>query len=73
MAIKTLQAHTVCSSKRWIGHPSIPLRVFGPADYLDQPPKQLTKLPTIVTPRLDTNNLGFNDQPLSSRTNFQPT
>ena len=43
-AIKTLQAHTVCSSERWIGHPRIPPRVFGPAEYLDEPLKQVTKL-----------------------------
>ena len=42
-AIQMLQAHTVRSSERWIGHPSICLRVFGPAKYLDEPPRQLTK------------------------------
>ena len=73
MAVKTLQAHMVCSSERWIGHPSIPLRVFRPAEYLDESPKQLTKLQPTTMPRLNTDNLGFDDQPQSSRTNFQPT
>ena len=29
---------------RWPGHPSIPLRVFGPSQYLVTPPVQLTRL-----------------------------
>ena len=73
MAIKTLWAHTVRSNKRWMGHPSIPPRVFRLAKYLDKPPKQLTKPQPTVTPRLDTSSLGFNEQLPSSRTNFQPT
>ena len=48
MVIQMLQAHMVCSDERWIGHPSIPLRVFGLAEYLNDPPKQLTKLQTTV-------------------------
>ena len=42
-AIQTLEAHMVCSSERWIGHPNIPLRVFRPTEYLDEPLRQLTK------------------------------
>ena len=63
----------MCSNERWVGHPSIPPRVFGPSEYLDEPPKQLTKLQPAVTPRFDTSSLGFDEQPSSSRTNFQPT
>ena len=73
MAVETLQAHTVHSNKQWIGHPSIPPRVFGRAEYLDEPLKQLTKPQPTVTPQLDTSSLGFDDQLQSSRTNFQPT
>ena len=72
-AIETLEAHTVCSSERWIGHPSIPLRVFGPTEYLDEPPKQLTKPQTAMMPRLDTDDPSFNTQALSSSADFQPT
>ena len=32
------------SKDRWPGHPSIPLRVFGPSPYLMMPSTQLTKL-----------------------------
>ena len=39
-----LEAHTVHSVKRWVGHPSIPKRVFGPAEYLVNPPKQPTQM-----------------------------
>ena len=42
-AIQMLGAHTVHSSERWIVYPSIPPRVFRSAEYLDEPPRQLTK------------------------------
>ena len=65
LAIQTLQAHTVHSDKRWIGHPSIPLWVFGPANYFDDPPKQLTKPKTAARPLFDDNRFIFDTQPSS--------
>ena len=73
VAIETLEAHTVHSSERWIGHPSIPPRVFGPTKYLDELSRQLTKPQTAMTPRLDTDDPGFDTQALSSWVDFQPT
>ena len=35
---------------RWIGHPSIPLRVFGPRQYLMTPPIQVTKPKVTLRP-----------------------
>ena len=34
---------TPASMERWIWHPSIPPRVFGPSQYLIMPPVRLTK------------------------------
>ena len=41
--IPILEQGTPTSKERWIGHPSIPPRVFGPSQYLIMPPIQLTK------------------------------
>ena len=41
--IAILEHGTQASKDRWTGHPSIPLRVFGPSQYLMMPPTQLTK------------------------------
>ena len=70
-----LQAHTVHSNERWICHPSISSRVFGPAEYLNDLPKQLTKPQTTMRLSHDTNNRSTLDaQPSSSQTgSFQAT
>ena len=74
LAIQMLEAHTVCSNERWIDHPSIPLRVFGPVEYLDEPLRQLTKPQAAMMPRLNVNNPSFNTQVSSSwAEDFQPT
>ena len=74
LAIQTLEAHRVRSNERWIGHPSIPPRVFGPAKYLDEPPKQLTKPQATTMPRSDDDSPTFNTQPSPSQAeDFQPT
>ena len=41
--IPILECGTPMSKERWIGHPSIPLRVFGPSQYLMTPPIWMTK------------------------------
>ena len=41
--IHILEHGTPMSKERWIGHPSIPLRVFSPSQYLMTPPIQMTK------------------------------
>ena len=43
-----LKHGTYESKERWIGHPSIPLRVFGPKPYLVTPPIQMTKPKAIL-------------------------
>ena len=65
LVIQTLEAHMVHSNESWIGHPSIPLRVFGPAKYLYEPPKQLTKPQTTTMPQSDDDNTTFDTQPSS--------
>ena len=73
-AIQMLEAHTVCSNERWIGHPSIPKRVFGPVEYLIDPPIQPTKPKTTVRPLLDDNESTSTDQlPLSRAGSFEAT
>ena len=42
--IAILEHGMLASKDSWPGHPSIPLRVFGPSKYLMMPPTQLTKL-----------------------------
>ena len=67
--IKVLQEHSVCSDER-----CIPPRVFGPTEYLDDPPKQLTKPQTTVRPLHDDNRSAFDAQPSHSRMgSFQGT
>ena len=67
-------AHTVRSSERWIGHPSIPLRVFGLAKYLDEPLRQLTKPQAAAMPRSNNDSPTFDTQASSSwAEDFQPT
>ena len=74
MAIQTLEAHTVHSNERWVGHPSIPQRVFGPAKYLNEPPTKLTKPQTTTMPQSDDDNPTFNTQPTSLQAgDFQAT
>ena len=41
--IPILEWGTPTSKERWIRHPSIPPRVFGPSQYLVMPPVQMTK------------------------------
>ena len=41
--IVILERGIPASKDRWPGHPSIPLRVFGPSQYFMTPPVQLTK------------------------------
>ena len=38
--------------ERWIGHPSIPLRMFGPKQYLMTPPIEMTKPKVTSKPKL---------------------
>ena len=47
--IAILEHGTPALKDRWRGHPSIPLRVFGPSQYLMTPPTQLAKLKPMVT------------------------
>ena len=61
-----LQVHTVRSNERWRGHPSIPPRVFGLAEYLDDLPKHLTKPQTTIRPLLNNNNGSTPDAQQSS-------
>ena len=42
--IPILEHGTPMLKERWIGHPFIPPRVFGPSQYLMTPPVQMTKL-----------------------------
>ena len=43
LMIQILHADTVHSIERWEGHPCITHRVFGPPEYLINPPRQPTK------------------------------
>ena len=45
-----LEAHTVRSVERWVGHPSIPRRVFGPPKYIVDLPKQSLKFQVTARP-----------------------
>ena len=47
--IAILEHGTPALKDRWLGHLSIPPRVFGPSQYLMIPPTQLTKLKLMVT------------------------
>ena len=42
--IAILHSDTYPDKERWLGHPCIPRRVFGPREYLVDPPLQLSKL-----------------------------
>ena len=41
--IAILHSDTYPDKARWLGHPCIPRRVFGPREYLVDPPLQLSK------------------------------
>ena len=41
--IVIMECDTPISKERWLGHPSIPPRMFGPRQYLVTPPIQWTK------------------------------
>ena len=45
-----LERGTPALKVRWLGHPSIPPRVFGPSQYLMTPPVQSTKLKSTSKP-----------------------
>ena len=53
--IPILDGGTPASKGRWIGHPSIPPRVFGPSQYLMMPPVQMTK-PKLMSKLLPANS-----------------
>ena len=48
--IPILECGTPMLKERWIGHPSIPPRVFGPSQYLVMPPVWMTKLKLTLKP-----------------------
>ena len=48
--ILILECGTLTLKNRWPGHPSIPLRVFGPSQYLMMLPVQMTKLKLTLKP-----------------------
>ena len=73
--IKILNEDTCHDIHHWEGHPCIPKRVFGPKEYLINPPLQLSK-PRVTSKPLSAGSGGSvltNHQPQSELGSFKVT
>ena len=73
--ITILHSDTYPDKAGWLGHPCIPRRVFGPKEYLVNPPLQLSK-PQVTLRPLSAASGGsvlVQDQPQSKIGTFQPS
>ena len=68
--IPILEHGTPMSKERWIGHPSIPLRVFLPGQYLVMLPIQMTK-PKVTSKPLPVRSLTSKLVPLETQSNAE--
>ena len=70
-----LHTDTYPDKERWLGHPCIPRIVFGPREYLVDPPLQLSK-PQVTSRPLSAASDGsvlVQDQPQSEIRTFKPS
>ena len=73
--ITILHSDTYPDKERWLGHPCIPKRVFGPREYLVNPPLQLSK-PQVTSkpmPAASGGSVPVQDQPQSEIETFKPS
>ena len=73
--IAILHSDTYPDKARWLGHPCIPRRVFGPREYLVDPPLQTSK-PQVTLRPLSAASGGsvlVQDQPRSKIGTFTPS
>ena len=73
--IAILHSDTYPDKERWLGHPCIPRRVFGPREYLVNSSLQLSK-PQVTLRPLSAANGGLvlmQDQPQSEIRTFKPS
>ena len=73
--IAILHSDTYPDKERWLEHPCIPRRVFGPREYLVNPPLQLSK-PQVTSRPMSAASGGsvlVQDQPRSEIGTFKPS
>ena len=73
--ITILHSDTYPDEERWLAHPCIPKRVFGPREYLVDPPLQLSKPQVTLRPlsAASGSSVLVQDQPQSEIRTFKPS
>ena len=73
--IVILHGDTYPDKERWLGHPCIPRRVFGPREYLVDPPLLLSKPQVTLRPlsAASGSSVLVQDQPQSKIRTFKPS